>query len=465
MVEVVEVTRADLVASMAVKVKEEDDNPQASQSQTSQTSTKRKRPLDNEPTTAEKIDAAKERLRTNRARNSEILSQLSSQSKMLCIKSNELAKIENEIDKLEREKQRNFAALEDIKKEEEQIKNELDRLKSLSQEHANARGENGVISIRRSTPISPDGVRESKTNALDKQNQMRKKSDGDGDEPASDIDADKNQEDVEMDDSSVERSIVVVGTVGEPVRLGSKVSRMESKHIRRNAEKTGEELKRGEDKHQSNQVDVETDDSSVERSVVVVGAVGKPVMLGSKVSRMESKHIHQRMLETRATMLDAQAARAGRRLSPADIHELVVSGCGSRRCNGIYTKFGREFDGVPMYQKITRRIDGQIDNLLLYRCQVPGFGQRWSISFTPNHVDPGTQDDKHFYTAPTASNASDLPPRVGWTSFEGQEPPPQVYPKSEEDEDEYQPRRMTISRCNSSGSSRSRGKYIRQTTI
>ena len=133
MVEVVEVTKADLVASVAVKVKEEEeDNPQASQSQTS---TKRKRLPDDEPTTAEKIAAAKERLRTNRARNRDILIMLSSQSKMLCIKSNELAKIEMEIDKLERKKQRNFAALEDVKKEEEQIKNELDCLKSLSQEH------------------------------------------------------------------------------------------------------------------------------------------------------------------------------------------------------------------------------------------------------------------------------------------------------------------------------------------
>jgi hypothetical protein len=134
-----------------------------------------------------KIAAANERLRANRERNCEILSILSSQTA-------ELAKIKQEIDKLEWKRERKElerrvkeAALEDVKNEEEQIKNELAHLNS--QPEHNARKE--VKIIRRSTPNSPDDAKDSTpTNAL-------------GQNPAgiscSEIDADKNQVDVEMD--------------------------------------------------------------------------------------------------------------------------------------------------------------------------------------------------------------------------------------------------------------------------
>ena len=130
-----------------------------------------------------KIAAAKERLRANLERNSKIFSNLSTQT-------TELAKIEKEISKLERERARKElemrekeAALEDVKKEEEQIRNELAHLNSLTEDSAR----NDVKNIRRSTPISPDDAKESTPQ-----------------KPAgisgSEIDADKNQVDVEIDD-------------------------------------------------------------------------------------------------------------------------------------------------------------------------------------------------------------------------------------------------------------------------
>ncbi len=138
----------------------------------------------------EKIAAAKERLRANRERNCEILSTLSSQTA-------ELAKIEKEISKLERERARKElerrekeAALEDVKKEEKQIRNDLAHLNSLTEDSARK----DVKIIWRSTPISPDDAKESTpTNAL-------------GQQPAgisgNEIDADKNQVDVEMENST-----------------------------------------------------------------------------------------------------------------------------------------------------------------------------------------------------------------------------------------------------------------------
>ena len=110
-----------------------------------------------------KIAVAEERLRDNRERNCLILSNLASQTA-------ELAKIEKEISKLERErarkelKRRKFeAALEDVKKEEEQIRNELAHLNSLTEDSSRK----DVKNIRRSTPISPYGAKESTlTNAL-----------------------------------------------------------------------------------------------------------------------------------------------------------------------------------------------------------------------------------------------------------------------------------------------------------
>ena len=269
----------------------------------------------------------------------------------------------------------------------------------------------------------------------------------------SELDADKNQVDVEMDDSSVERS-VVVGAVREPVRLGSKISRMNSKHLIRSIESNGKETKSDSDNISDEHNSSSSGDE--QRHALLFG--------NSSSSSEDDGSSEDELLKTRATMLDARAARAGRCLNPADIHEVKVLGCGSRECNGIYRKIEKEFDGVPMYEKQTL-INGEMDNLLLYRCQVPEIGRRWYISSTPNHVDPGTLYDEHYYTAPEASKASDLPPRGGWTAFYGQEPPPQVFPKSEEDKEDH-PRRISTGegRHYSNGSPSRRGKFVRQST-
>ena len=171
MVEEVEVTRADLVASVVkVECGVGDDNLQGSVSQ--QTSTKRKCPPDDEPTTAKKIAAAKERLQAIRPRSSELLG-------ILQTKKAALAKVEKEIEKLEREKERkelerreketaynnSFAAFLDVAKEEEKIRIELAHLNSLTEDNARK----DVKNIKRSTPNSPDDAKESTTtNALGK---------------------------------------------------------------------------------------------------------------------------------------------------------------------------------------------------------------------------------------------------------------------------------------------------------
>ena len=118
--------------------------------------------------------------------------------------------------------------------------------------------------------------------------------------------------------------------------------------------------------------------------------------------------------------------------------KIVISGAGLDAINGIYYRDG-EFDGVGKY---TRKgiWKGMEETFSLFRCNVSNNTSHWYISIVPVGVQPGTNTDIDFYSAPVNPQTPNLPPIHGWTKANEGIPPSPVVEVRDDDENEEQQR-------------------------
>eukprot|EP00567_Pseudictyota_dubia_P007508 CAMPEP_0197442408 /NCGR_PEP_ID=MMETSP1175-20131217/8425_1 /TAXON_ID=1003142 /ORGANISM="Triceratium dubium, Strain CCMP147" /LENGTH=3192 /DNA_ID=CAMNT_0042972873 /DNA_START=42 /DNA_END=9620 /DNA_ORIENTATION=- len=110
---------------------------------------------------------------------------------------------------------------------------------------------------------------------------------------------------------------------------------------------------------------------------------------------------------------------------------IVVDGAGVSAVDGMYTRDGI-FDHIPKYSKAgVWNNEEQIFSL--FRCKLSDGTRRWYISIVPKGVQPGTNRDIDFYSAPIVTENSRYPPENKWTpaKSQGVGPPPVVYWKSD----------------------------------
>jgi ubiquitin carboxyl-terminal hydrolase 9/24 len=118
--------------------------------------------------------------------------------------------------------------------------------------------------------------------------------------------------------------------------------------------------------------------------------------------------------------------------------KIVISGAGLDAINGIYHRDG-EFDGVGKYtRKGTWK--GMEEAFSLFRCNVSNNTSHWYISIVPVGVQPGTNTDIDFYSAPVNPQNPNLPPIHGWTKANEGIPPSPVVEVRHDDENEEQQR-------------------------
>jgi ubiquitin carboxyl-terminal hydrolase 9/24 len=102
----------------------------------------------------------------------------------------------------------------------------------------------------------------------------------------------------------------------------------------------------------------------------------------------------------------------------------LVEGAGLEVLNGKYEQMV-DFEGAYQFQKEVT-IEGRKEVARLFRCSVNNNTKHWFISIVPDKIQPGTNKDRDFYSAP-APNASRYPPTDGWVKqLEGREPAPRV---------------------------------------
>ena len=121
------------------------------------------------------------------------------------------------------------------------------------------------------------------------------------------------------------------------------------------------------------------------------------------------------------------------------IHEMIVQNCGTPEINGTYIRAGSH-DGVSEYTKWCF-YDGRYVEFSLYRCKLTDNTRRWYISIVPMNSCPGTTRDIDFY-AVSYNDDGTLPPRHNWQlapNSKGQSPSPEVYPKTNEDDESHGP--------------------------
>ena len=123
------------------------------------------------------------------------------------------------------------------------------------------------------------------------------------------------------------------------------------------------------------------------------------------------------------------------------IHEMIVQNCGTPEINGTYKRAGSH-DGVS---KFTKRCfyDGKDDEFSLFRCKLTDNTKRWYISIVSNS-HPGTTKDIDFYAAAVVPGENgNRPPLLNWQlalNSKGKSPTPEVYPKTNEDDESHGPR-------------------------
>jgi ubiquitin carboxyl-terminal hydrolase 9/24 len=119
---------------------------------------------------------------------------------------------------------------------------------------------------------------------------------------------------------------------------------------------------------------------------------------------------------------------------------VIVQGAGLDVINGIYYREGL-FENAGKYTK-EGNWKGVDDIFSLFRCNVSNNTKHWYISIVPPGVQPGTNTDIDFYSAPMNEQNPDVPPARGWTKAnEGQGQPPTVsVPRDERPDIEVEPR-------------------------
>lgn len=105
--------------------------------------------------------------------------------------------------------------------------------------------------------------------------------------------------------------------------------------------------------------------------------------------------------------------------------KVIVHGAGLDVINGVYVRNGF-FDSVGKYVK-KGTWKGVEETFSLFRCNVSNNTQHWYISIVPVGVQPGTNTDIDFYSAPVSHQNPEHPPAQGWNSAnEGVSPAPMV---------------------------------------
>ena len=121
---------------------------------------------------------------------------------------------------------------------------------------------------------------------------------------------------------------------------------------------------------------------------------------------------------------------------------MIVQNCGTPEINGTYIRAGSH-DGVSKYTKQCF-FDGRYVEFSLFRCKLTDSTRRWYISIVPKNSHPGTSKDIDFYASVSGSYNQDgtFPPRHNWQlapNSKGQSPSPEVYPKTNEDDESHGP--------------------------
>jgi hypothetical protein len=131
------------------------------------------------------------------------------------------------------------------------------------------------------------------------------------------------------------------------------------------------------------------------------------------------------------------------------IHEMIVQNCGTPEINGTYIRAGYH-DDVSKYTNLSF-YDGRLVEFSLFRCKLTDNTRRWYISIVPKNSCPGTTKDIDFYaTAVMPGQDGDLPPRHNWICIpnKGKSPSPEVYPKTNEDDESHGPGSVEKMLCN-----------------
>ena len=123
--------------------------------------------------------------------------------------------------------------------------------------------------------------------------------------------------------------------------------------------------------------------------------------------------------------------------------KVIVQGAGLDVINGLYVRDGF-FEGAGKYAKkgIWKGVE---ETFSLFRCNVSNNTKHWYISIVPVGVQPGTNTDIDFYSAPVSTQAADYPPGQGWTKAnEGVPPSPVVEIKDDEVVEDQQQSRIVM---------------------
>jgi len=125
--------------------------------------------------------------------------------------------------------------------------------------------------------------------------------------------------------------------------------------------------------------------------------------------------------------------------SALDVGRVIVQNAGVKVVNGVYTRDGT-FDNLAKYCKIGMWNNEDI-TFSLFRCKLSDETRRWYISIVPKNIQPGTNKDVDFYSAPMENEHYDTPPENSWSTAKGEgiDPPPMVInadhaPNSDEDQ-------------------------------
>jgi len=111
--------------------------------------------------------------------------------------------------------------------------------------------------------------------------------------------------------------------------------------------------------------------------------------------------------------------------------KILVEGAGLEAINGTYVRDG-DFDGAGKYTK-KGILNGAQEDISLFRCNVNNNTKHWYLSIVPNGVQPGTNTDIDFYSAPVNDQMPEFPPSTDWTkASEGMIPAPSVTIKVDE---------------------------------
>lgn len=123
--------------------------------------------------------------------------------------------------------------------------------------------------------------------------------------------------------------------------------------------------------------------------------------------------------------------------------KIFVDGAGLDVVNGVFERQGI-FEGAGKFTK--KGIwNGNEETFSMFRCNVSNNTKHWYISIVPSGVQPGTNTDIDFYSAPVSRHTPDLPPSTGWTKAnEGITPCPVIQIKDDEESEEIQRGRVLI---------------------